>query len=119
VTFAEGNAETLPFADASFDIVTCLYLFHELPRRARQAVANEIRRVLRPDGRLIFLDSLQTGDKADYDAMLDWFPVAFHEPYYASYLREDLDRLFGPELRRTAQIPAYFSKVLSYRRSDS
>jgi ubiquinone/menaquinone biosynthesis C-methylase UbiE len=119
VTFAEGNAETLPFADASFDIVTCLYLFHELPRRARQAVANEIRRVLRPDGRLIFLDSLQTGDKADYDAMLDWFPVAFHEPYYASYLHEDLDRLFGPKLRRTAQIPAYFSKVLSYRRSDS
>jgi ubiquinone/menaquinone biosynthesis C-methylase UbiE len=119
VALAEANAEALPFADASFDIVSCLYLFHELPHRARQVVAREIRRVLKPGGRLIFLDSLQTGDEPDYDAMLDWFPVAFHEPYYASYLREDLDRLFAPELGRTAQIPAYFSKVLSYRRGDS
>ncbi|HXP02843.1 MAG TPA: class I SAM-dependent methyltransferase [Stellaceae bacterium] len=116
VALAEANAEVLPFADASFDIVTCLYLFHELPHRARQAVAGEIRRVLKPGGRLIFLDSLQTGDEPDYDAMLEWFPVAFHEPYYASYLREDLDRLFGSGLSREAQIPAYFSKVLSYRR---
>lgn len=118
VTLAEANAEALPFDDASFDIVTCVYLFHELPHRARKAVAGEIARVLRPGGRLVFLDSLQTGDEPDYDAMLDWFPVAFHEPYYASYLREDLDRLFAPKLRRMSRIPAYFSKVLSYRRSD-
>jgi ubiquinone/menaquinone biosynthesis C-methylase UbiE len=116
VALAEANAEKLPFADASFDIVTCLYLFHELPHRARQAAAREIRRVLRPGGRLIFLDSLQTGAEPDYDAMLEWFQAAFHEPYYASYLREDLDRLFGPGLGREARIPAYFSKVLSYRR---
>jgi ubiquinone/menaquinone biosynthesis C-methylase UbiE len=116
VAVAAANAETLPFGDASFDIVTCIFLFHELPHRARQAVAREIHRVLKPGGRLVFLDSLQTGDEPDYDAMLDWFPVAFHEPYYASYLREDLDRLFGPGLTRDARIPAYFAKVLSYRR---
>jgi ubiquinone/menaquinone biosynthesis C-methylase UbiE len=118
VALIEANAETSPFADGSFDIVTCLYLFHELPHRARQAVAREIRRVLKPGGRLIFLDSLQTGDEPDYDAMLDWFPVAFHEPYYASYLHEDLDRVFGPGFRRITQTPAYFSKVISYRRID-
>ena len=118
VALAEANAETLPFADASFDIVTCIYLFHELPHRARQGVAREIRRVLKPGGRLILLDSLQTGDEPDYDAMLEWFPVAFHEPYYATYLREDLDRLFAPGLSPVHQAPAYFSKVLSYRRTN-
>ena len=51
--------------------------------------------MLKPGGRLIFVETLQTGDEPDYDAMLDWFPVAFHEPYYASYLREELDGLFG------------------------
>ncbi|HTQ33973.1 MAG TPA: class I SAM-dependent methyltransferase [Stellaceae bacterium] len=112
----EGNAESLPFADASVDIVTSIYLFHELPRRARKAVAGEIRRVLKPGGRFIYVDSLQTGDESDYDAMLDWFPIAFHEPYYASYLREDLDRLFGPDFQAVAAFPAYLSKVLSYRR---
>ena len=118
VTLVEANAEVLPVADASCDIVTCIYLFHELPHRARQAVAGEIRRVLKPGGRLIFLDSLQTGDEPDYDAMLDWFPVAFHEPYYASYLREDFDRLFASDFSPIRQAPAYFSKVLSYRRAD-
>jgi ubiquinone/menaquinone biosynthesis C-methylase UbiE len=116
VALSEANAEALPFADASFDIVTCIYLFHELPHRARRAVAGEIRRLLKPGGRVIFVDSLQTGDEPDYDAMLDWFPVAFHEPYYASYLREDLDRLFGDGFSPIAHAPAYFSKVLSFRR---
>jgi len=118
VALIEANAETLPLADASVDIVTCVYLFHELPRRARQAVAGEIGRVLKPGGRLIFVDSLQTGDEPDYDAMLDWFPVAFHEPYYASYLREDLGRLFGADFRPASDAPAYLSKVLSYRRES-
>src|SRR5579864_1719848 len=116
VALVEANAEVLPFADASFDIVTCIYLFHELPHRARQGVAREIRRVLKPGGRLIFLDSLQTGDEPDYDTMLEWFPVAFHEPYYASYLREDLGQLFGPPLCQTTNDLAYLSKVVSFKR---
>jgi ubiquinone/menaquinone biosynthesis C-methylase UbiE len=116
VTLIEANAEALPLAADSIDIVTCVYLFHELPRRARKAVADEIRRVLRPGGKLVYIDSLQTGDEPDYDAMLDWFPVAFHEPYYASYLKEDLPRLFGPELQPIGEISAYLSKVSSYRR---
>ncbi len=114
--FVEGPAETMPFADAEFDIVTCIYLFHELPPRIRRTVVAEIRRVLRPGGALIFVDSLQTGDEPDYDATLDLFPVAFHEPYYASYLREDLDRLWSPGFTPAERFPAYFSKVVSYRR---
>jgi ubiquinone/menaquinone biosynthesis C-methylase UbiE len=116
VALIEANAESLPVGDSSVDVVTCIYLFHELPRRAREAVAAEIHRVLKPGGRLIFVDSLQTGDEPDYDAMLEWFPVAFHEPYYASYLREDFDRLFAPSFKPLGASPAYFSKVLSYRR---
>src|SRR5437588_728350 len=79
-------AEAIPAPAASFDIVSALYLFHELPGQVRQAVSAEIQRVLKPGGRLILVDSLQTGDEPDYDALLDYFPVAFHEPYYASYL---------------------------------
>jgi hypothetical protein len=67
---------------------------------------------------LILVDSLQTGDNPLYDAMLDYFPTAFHEPYYASYLAEDLDRLLQPAFVPDGRYPAYFSKVLSYRRKD-
>src|SRR5579864_6195405 len=112
----EAPAEAMPFAAAEFDVVTCLYLFHELPARVRRAVIAEIRRVLKPGGVLILVDSLQPGDEPDYDALLDYFPFAFHEPYYASYLTEDLDRLMRPGFTPEERSLAYFSKVVTYRR---
>jgi ubiquinone/menaquinone biosynthesis C-methylase UbiE len=112
----EGAAEAMPLPDREFAVVTCIYLFHELPPRIRRAVVGEIRRVLKPGGTFILVDSLQTGDEPDYDAMLESFPTAFHEPYYLSYLREDLDRLMSPGFLPAERFPAYLSKVLSYRR---
>ncbi len=38
----EGAAEATPFAEGEFDLVTCIYLFHELPPPVRRAVAAEI-----------------------------------------------------------------------------
>jgi ubiquinone/menaquinone biosynthesis C-methylase UbiE len=116
VRLVEAAAEAIPFDDAEFDVVSCIYLFHELPIQIRRAVVAEVRRVLKPGGSVIFVDSLQPGDEPDYDGLLDVFPLAFHEPYYASYLREDLDRLWCPGFTPGDRLPAYFSKVLSYRR---
>ena len=107
VELIEAPAEAIPAPAASFDIVTVLYLLHELPSRVRQAVAAEIRRVLKPGGAVILVDSLQTGDEPDYDALLDYFPYAFHE------------RLFTPGFLRKTALAAYFSKVVSYRRGES
>ena len=117
VELSESAAEAMPFEAARFDIVTCIYLMHELPPRTRRAVASEIARVLKPGGTLILVDSLQTGDAPDYDGLLDYFPIGFHEPYYASYLAEDFDAMLGPGFIREASNLAYFSKVLTYRRA--
>lgn len=53
IDFREGDAETLPFADASFDVVlsTCGHMF--APDQPR--VAAELARVTRPGGRVVFL----------------------------------------------------------------
>lgn len=115
VTLIPGAAEAMPFPDKEFEIISCIYLFHELPPGVRRAVVDEIRRVIKPGGTLIFMDSLQTGDEPAYDAILDYFPIAFHEPYYASYLSEDLNGLFSPGFTLEERSLAYFSKVLSYR----
>jgi len=115
VSLVEAAAEAMPFAAGQFDIVSCVYLFHELPPRVRRAVVGEIRRVLKPGGCVIFVDSLQTGDEPDYDALLDYFPFAFHEPYYASYLAEDLDQLMGTGFTPKERSLAYFTKVITYR----
>jgi len=52
-TFVVANAEDLPFADASFDCVCSMGVLHHTPRMDR-ALA-EIRRVLRPGGRLVLM----------------------------------------------------------------
>lgn len=52
LTFREGDAEALPFADASFDAVVIGFGLHHFPLPGR-ALA-EARRVLRPGGRLGF-----------------------------------------------------------------
>ncbi len=119
VELTEGAAETMPFDDASFDIVSCIYLFHELPPGVRRAVVGEMRRVLKPGAIVVFVDSLQLGEEPDYDGLIDYFPAAFHEPYYASYVREDLDALFSPGFAPESRQPAYFSTVACYRRADA
>jgi ubiquinone/menaquinone biosynthesis C-methylase UbiE len=109
----EGNAEALPFADASLDAATCVYLFHELPPAVRRTVACELARVLKPGGTLVFMDSLQLGDRPDYDRILEQFPVRFHEPYYRSYIIDDLDAVFSAAgLEARSHRCAFLSKVM-------
>src|SRR5262249_37323564 len=114
IAFQQGNAEVLPFKAASFDIVTCAYLYHELPSEVRRRVTAEVSRVLKPGGLFVFVDSLQWGDVENYDGLLEAFPQRFHEPYYLDYLE---DRLSGEEgvfaeagLQPSDAFPAFLSK---------
>lgn len=93
-TVAEGQAESMPFDDASFDTIVSIYLFHELPPRIRAAVMTEAARVLKPGGVFIIADSLQFGDVPGLDGFLEYFPEGFHEPYYKGYLSYD----FSPDM---------------------
>lgn len=113
--FLAAPAERVPCADASFDVASAIFLFHELPARERRQVAREMARLLRPGGTAILVDSIQLGDVPDYDALVDYFPLAFHEPYYAQYAREDLARLFAEAGLVLAESSlAYFSKVMVF-----
>ena len=115
VAFLEAAAEQVPAPTASFDLVTCIYLFHELPAAPRNQVAGEMARLLRPGGTAVLIDSIQLGDVPDYDGLVDYFPLAFHEPYYAQYARADLVALFAAVgLRLEESRIAYFSKVMTF-----
>ncbi len=93
VSLAADNAERLPYADGSLDVVTSVYLFHELPRNARRRVVAELFRVLRPGGLLVIEDSAQPGESPELAAVLADFPTEFHEPFYRDYLEDDLAAL--------------------------
>ena len=80
-------------------------------------MAGEIARVLKPGGRLIFVDSLQFGDAPGYDGMLEMFPVRFHEPYFSSYVEEDLADIFQAHgLERISSTTAFLSKVVTFEK---
>ena len=56
-TVVEARAERLPFAEASFDTVVTTLVLCTVPEVA--ATLAEIRRVLRPDGRLLVLEHVR------------------------------------------------------------
>ncbi len=56
ITFKRGDVEQLPFADASFDIVTSRYSAHHYPHPL--TAVREFARVLRPGGLLLLADVL-------------------------------------------------------------
>jgi ubiquinone/menaquinone biosynthesis C-methylase UbiE len=116
VKLIEGAAETLPFDDASLDLVVSSFLLHELPPDIRTAALREMARVVKPDGLVVIVDSIQRGDQPTWDGLLDLFPHYFHEPYYADYVGGSLeawaaDAGFFP----FATERAFLSKVVAFK----
>ena len=110
-----GNAESIPLPDESQDVVTSIFMFHELPPKVRRIVISEFARVLKPGGRLVLVDSLQHGDEPDYDGLLELFPQSFHEPYYLSYIKEDFAALCQDRgLTYIRNAKAFVSKVMVF-----
>lgn len=56
VKLDQGFSDALPYPDASFDHVFSSYMLHHLPGPEKRATLREIRRVLKPGGRLHLLD---------------------------------------------------------------
>ena len=117
--YVQANAERLPFEDASYDAVVCVYLFHELPAEAQDRAFEEAFRVLRPGGVYVVTDSNQLGDRPAFDERIGNFGD-FAEPYYRAYVRRD----FGALGKRVGFVPEYkginsASKTLSFRKPEA
>jgi demethylmenaquinone methyltransferase/2-methoxy-6-polyprenyl-1,4-benzoquinol methylase len=79
VTFKPGDGLNLPLADASFDAVTISFGLRNMADRHR--ALSEMRRVLRPGGRLWVLEFSQ--------------PYGWFKPFYYFYLRRILPLIAG------------------------
>jgi ubiquinone/menaquinone biosynthesis C-methylase UbiE len=56
VAFKNGTVEALPFPDGQFDAVLSTVMIHHLGGKVRQQCAREVRRVLKPGGRVLAVD---------------------------------------------------------------
>jgi ubiquinone/menaquinone biosynthesis C-methylase UbiE len=91
IQFREGDAGWLPFADRTFDVVSCRAAFHHFTRPER--VLAEMRRVLKPAGRIMIADMIASGDKekAEYHNRVE----RLCDPTHVRALAEsEFDRMF-------------------------
>lgn len=61
--FVNADSEHIPFADESFDLITCSNSFHHYPHQ--QNVVHEMHRLLSPGGRVILIDGFR-------DCVIGW-----------------------------------------------
>ena len=59
IDFRIGVIESLPYPDASFDVVTSSLMMHHLPYEVQVKGLAEIRRVLKPGGQIFIADMLR------------------------------------------------------------
>jgi ubiquinone/menaquinone biosynthesis C-methylase UbiE len=63
--FDLGEAEHLPYASASFDLVTCQCSVHHMPKP--ELALKEMARVMKPEGRLVIIDTLGPESDSKFD----------------------------------------------------
>ena len=97
-----GDAQALDLPDASFDTVVCTLSLCVIPDD-RRAIA-EMRRVLRPGGRLLLLDHVAAAPRAA--RAIQWLLERVTVPLGAEHLRRRPLRRSGPRASRSSSANA-------------
>ena len=91
IRFDVGVAETLEYADASFDCAVSTFFYHHVDAELKRRSLAELRRVLKPGGRLVIVD---------VDEPYTWFGrLCAWSGYWLFRQNEILENIRG-ELRR-------------------
>jgi ubiquinone/menaquinone biosynthesis C-methylase UbiE len=69
VNFQRGNASSMPFPDASFDLIVCRAAFKNFAEPV--AALKEMRRVLRPGGKALIIDLRRDAPKETINEYVD------------------------------------------------
>jgi ubiquinone/menaquinone biosynthesis C-methylase UbiE len=95
VSLHQQDSTALRFADASFDDVVVFFLLHEQPDEARRRTIAEAIRVVRPGGRVVFVDFHRPGLANPFRY---WQSVVFRvaEPFARDLWRAEIADWFPP-----------------------
>jgi ubiquinone/menaquinone biosynthesis C-methylase UbiE len=84
--FHQMSAESLQFADDSFDLVFSSMFLHEVPLKGISKVLKEAHRVLRPGGLMLHMELPPNSQLSPYEAFyLDWDSYYNNEPFYKPF----------------------------------
>ncbi len=94
ISFVRGDVEQPDLPDDAFNLASCRAAFHHFPNPAR--VVAQMKRVVRPGGRLVILDMLSSEDpaKADYHNRIE----TLCDPSHARALpASEFERMFADQ----------------------
>lgn len=92
VVMARADAEALPFAGATFDLVSCRIAPHHFPSPGRFVA--EAARVLRPGGRFLLIDSV-VPDEPELGAFLNEVEAVRDPSHHRSLSRQEWLEIVG------------------------
>jgi ubiquinone/menaquinone biosynthesis C-methylase UbiE len=100
VRFVQGLAEKTGFPDERFDAIAVCFVFHEIPVRVLGRCLEELRRILKPGGRLAICEPSSAQLKGSFWSQLFRHGVArayfhllariVHEPFVRAWHRADV-----------------------------
>lgn len=71
IVVVEGRGEELPLVSASQDLVCFFFSFHHVPITVQRQALGEVRRILKPGGRLHVVEPLATGTMFELVKLVD------------------------------------------------
>ena len=115
LALVRGLAEDLPVADGSLNLVTCVFLLHEVPSDVRARIAAEFTRVLRPGGRLVVVEFAADGRQAGVGRAAGGLPAQVPRAVLRRHTHSDLRALFAQAgLRPVSEELAFLSKIMVF-----
>ncbi len=99
VRFLQRYAEDTRLPDSSVDLVVAVWLFHEIPRKARDATVREALRILRPGGVFAIMESPPFRDLRESYSPLSAFLLdstgrRMSDPYIPEFFQSDRVEMF-------------------------
>jgi len=91
VSFQIANAQSLPFEDNFFDCASISFALHEKERGVRDKIVSEMKRVVKKEGNLIFIDFKVPQPKNIYSYFvraIEHFAGRNHYEYFKNYLEQ-------------------------------
>ena len=114
VILTEGTADKLPYADNSFDVVTCIQSFHHYPYPEK--AMEEAYRVLKPKGLYILSDTGVSGIKKWFENKLILKLAKTGD--YAVYDKEDISALMrssGFKIKEAVDLSKFIYTVIGQK----
>jgi len=90
VSFQQADATNLPFPDYQFDCASISFGLHDKGRTAREKIVSEMKRIVKPNGTLIFIDyevPLPTNIWALFARVIEFLVSGDHYRGFKDYLR--------------------------------